>query len=440
MLVKGFRLRELRAVGALILLAMVTACDDFSFSDDDVASPEPQPIDRTGLYTINSSDIEREYYLRLPENYEPNGAPLPLLFALHGAGDSIDGWLEGGFQGDGLLNLTAKEAIMVIPNARPMELGRRIWKTSGDIDSDFFVDLLNELEQRLVFDDRRIFVTGHSAGALMAHELGCRYGNIFRAIAPSAGSLDTDGSPRCVGSVAVMQIQSELDAIVPVTVVTATRDLWVLYNGLDPDVFVDSAVDETIVEPCVDYGLGASAYPVQWCLHSTAESDGHGWWDQADQAIWDFFTGLPIVEPTADSPPGGGNSQLVKNFPATVSARINFPADLRPIERVGLFIYPAGSTLPISGAPLYIANGAVDFSGMVPGTEEDFVIPVTLPPEDKLPADFVFVLAVYVEGGTFYIPTPGIDHNVIYPVTINDPTTPIVIPEVLYLEPVEEGI
>ena len=109
----------------------------------------------------------------MPDNYAPDGEPLPLLIALHGAGDSIEGWFDGGFQGDGLLKLTADQAIMVIPNARPMEEGRRIWKASNDIDKLFFLELLRELEQRISFDARRIFVTGHSAGALMTHELGC---------------------------------------------------------------------------------------------------------------------------------------------------------------------------------------------------------------------------------------------------------------------------
>jgi hypothetical protein len=86
------------------------------------------------------------------------------------------------------------------------------------------------------------------------------------------------------------------------------------------------------------------------------------------------------------------------------------------------------------------ANGNVDLDNPAPGTEEVFEIPVTLPPDSALPASFVFVLAVYIEGGSFYIPTPGIDHNALYPITINDSTTPIIIDDVLYVVPVEEGI
>jgi hypothetical protein len=189
----------------------------------------------------------------------------------------------------------------------------------------------------------------------------------------------------------------------------------------------------------VDYGLGATSYPVQWCLHSTTASDGHGWWDKADQTIWNFFSSLPQVALTADAPPGGGNGQVVKDFPATLTVTLRYPANINPVERVGAFLYPADAPRPIVGAPLYIASGLVDFGAALPGTEETLVIPVELPPDDLLPASFILVIAVYVEGGTFYIPTAGIDHNVIYPITINDSTTPIVVPEVLDVVPVEDG-
>ena len=420
-----FLQRALTLVAALFVLA---ACHN---DIDVVVSPPPESINGSGLYTLMSSDIEREFYVSLPSNYDPDADALPLLIALHGAGDSIEGWMAGGFQGDGLLNLTADEAIMVIPNARLNVQNRRIWDPSNETDYIFFLDLLAELDQLITYDDRRIFITGHSAGALMTHELGCRYGDIIRGIAPSAGSITSSLTPRCVGSTAVLQIQSEFDLIVPLSIVTDTRDLWALYNGFDPAISGDG-----ITEPCIDYSLGASPYPVQWCLHDSMEADGHAWWSQADQAIWDFFTGLSIEDPTTDPPEGGGNDNLTLLFPTTLTATIEFPADLAPIVRAGMFLYPAGFELPISGAPQRILNGDIDFGEVVPGTQATYDIPVSLPDESLLPQDYTLVLAVYVEGGTFPIPTPGVDHNVIYDLTVNDSTTPIVISDVLVLEPV----
>ena len=437
-------------VSAATIVSFLAACH----SDES----GPEPITESGLYTLSSSGEEREYYVSLPSSYDltrnavvsrddpsPEPQALPLLIALHGAGDSYEGWLAGGFQGDGLMQLTTQpqnSAIMVMPNARENVQGRRIWDTGTETDYDFFLNLLAELDQRISYDDQRIFVTGHSAGALMAHELGCRFGDIIRGIAPSAGSITSSITPRCTGSAAVLQIQSEFDTIVPASIVTGTRDLWVLYNGFDLDAFL-----QRDGEVCVDYSISASDYPVLWCLHATTESDGHAWWSEADQTIYDLFfgvsasgmgvgPGLPIVEPTTDPPPGGGNDKLTVLFPTSLTVTVEFPAGMADIVRAGMFLYPEGFGLPISGAPQQILNGDIDFSNATIGTQQTFNIPVILPPESRLPQNYTLVLAVYVEGGSFPIPTAGVEHNDIYELTVYDSTTQIVISDVLVLEPV----
>ena len=78
------------------------------------------------------------------------------------------------------------------------------------------------------FDASRIFITGHSSGGGFAHELGCRYGNRIRAIAPVAGSLTTT---TCIGAVAVLQIQGQYDPLVPSSVAQLAHRFWTLYNG-----------------------------------------------------------------------------------------------------------------------------------------------------------------------------------------------------------------
>ena len=445
---------------AATILSFIAACHSGEFSvTERILEPEPEPITESGLYTLSSSGEEREYYVSLPPSYDftrnadVSGAnpaslelrELPLFIALHGAGDSYEGWLAGGFQGDGLMRLTTQpqnSAIMVMPNARENVQGRRIWDTGTETDYDFFLDLLAELDQRISYDDQRIYVTGHSAGALMTHELGCRFGHIIRGIAPSSGSITSSITPRCTGSAAVMQIQSKFDAIVPASIVTNTRDLWVLYNGFDLDAFLHRDG-----EVCVDYSINASDYPVLWCLHATTESDGHAWWSGADQAIYDLFfgvsasnmgvgPGLPIVESTTNPPPGGGNDKLTVLFPTNLTATIEFPLGMAEVVRAGMFLYPEDFGLPISGGPQQILNGDIDFSNAKIGTQQTFDIPVILPPESRLPMDYTLLLAVYVEGGSFPIPAAGVDHNVIYKLTVSDSTTPILIPDVLVLQPV----
>jgi hypothetical protein len=108
----------------------------------------------------------------------------------------------------------------------------------------------------------------------------------------------------------------------------------------------------------------------------------------------EFFSALPLVEPTTDPPPGGGNDQLGVIFPTTLTLTIDFPDTLGPVVNIGLFLYPGGSTLPISGAPQIILNGDVDLGVVVPGTRETYEIPVRLPGAAILPQTFTLVLAV----------------------------------------------
>ena len=69
-----------------------------------------------------------------------------------------------------------------------------------------------------------------------------------------------------------------------------------------------------------------------------------------------------------------------------------------------------------------------------PGTRQYFDIPVKLPSAEVLPKTYALLLAVYVEGGSIPIPTPGVDLSVVYELTINDPEAPVVIEDVLYLQ------
>ena len=48
----------------------------------------------TGERTIMSNNIERVYYLKLPENYNSHTS-YPLIFAFHGLGGDYTRWTEG---------------------------------------------------------------------------------------------------------------------------------------------------------------------------------------------------------------------------------------------------------------------------------------------------------------------------------------------------------
>ena len=108
------RLTRFIAIGEM--LPLLAACNEDSLFDKGAPANNGAQVAESGYYLLESSGMEREYYLQVPSNYDPDGEPLPLLIAIHGSGDSIEGWMAGGFQGDGLLKLTRDKAIMVIPN------------------------------------------------------------------------------------------------------------------------------------------------------------------------------------------------------------------------------------------------------------------------------------------------------------------------------------
>ena len=165
----------------------------------------------TGVRTIVSNDIERVYYLKLPENYNVNTS-YPLIFAFHGLGGDYtrwtDKWKEEYYN---LQDVVGEEAILVFPNAL-LKNNEPQW--DYDTDLGFFDDLYAELEANLCFDKRKVFAVGHSNGAGMTHTLGCQRGNILRAIGPVAGR--PENFEDCVGQVAVIMVHGSNDIIMPV--------------------------------------------------------------------------------------------------------------------------------------------------------------------------------------------------------------------------------
>lgn len=152
----------------------------------------------------------------------------PLLFAYHGTAGSYTAWLDGTYD---LLDEVGQDAIVVLAQALPDQNG--VNQRNYDYDFEYFESVLADVDAKLKYDPRKTFVTGHSSGAGMAHELGYNFGDVIRGIAPNSGILR---STRCVGSVAVLQSHGTKDTLVPAGTGEAGHQFWVLYNGFQYDV------------------------------------------------------------------------------------------------------------------------------------------------------------------------------------------------------------
>lgn len=407
-------------IATCLLLALqlfVAGCHDDS--DGQAAAPLPE----TGEVTLMSSATERSFYLIIPEDYDPEQPAKPLLFAYHGTGGSYDLWLEGYYD---LVETVGDEAIIVLPQALPATNDVNQWNYAYDF--EYFEDMLAYLEEHVNFDRRRVFVTGHSSGAGMAHELGCNYGDRIRGIAPHAGILR---STECVGSVAVLQTHGEYDTLVPAGTGEAGHNFWVLYNGFEYE-----SSTEGVHPSCIDHSLGSLQYPVQWCLHQEGEGNAaHDWPGFASAATWEFFSSLSSEELTADPPAGGGNSQVANLVDTTVSFTLRFPATMGQVTQGSIGLYPGGSQLPLSGGPNTILRLSFDPGTVVPGGEYQYTVPIKYA-NQTFPGTYAFAFLVYVANGGNPIPYVGRDLIALVDVNVVDRNAPVIIDTPLQLSKV----
>jgi predicted esterase len=378
-----------------------------------------------GLKTMVSGGGNREYYLDLPTDYDADAPPKPLIIAYHGTGGSYQAW----FDYYRLRETVGDGAILIYPDALPNGAGTKQWDFARDF--QMFEDLLARLPSNVTYDTNRIFVTGHSSGGGLSHEIGCRYGNRIRGIAPVAGGLTTS---TCVGSVAVLQIQGQKDSLVPVDIARLARRFWVLYNG-----FAVNTSRPGVLPQCIDSvpeGV-SSDYPVEWCLHQEGEGvTAHAWPSFANQAIWDFFQGLSSIPPRDAAPDGGGNAKALGTADTTLSFTLVFPDGIAMPLKGAAVLYEAGTRQPIGNAPLAFLN--LNFApSAAAGDQRSYQIPIQYPDNVTFPGEYTLDIAIYVEGGSFPIPASGVDQTALIDVALTDRSTPVVIPTPLILEPVE---
>lgn len=245
-------------------------------------SPEPKPSELPlgcgvgkprfeGTHTTLVAGKQRRYLVQLPSNYDPSKS-YPVLFGLHGAGGNGESFAS-------YFPLSAfwrDQAILVFPSALFYEVdGRTTWRFPTEENLAFFDAMVTELTENLCVDRARIFASGFSSGGFFSNTLGCRRGDVVRAIVPVAGG-DRDFNDACVGHAAVMVISSPLDTSDPTGGPPGishherglrARDYFRVRNGCS---------EATVpLEPagCVQYQGCISGSEVVYCEHGS----GHAW-------------------------------------------------------------------------------------------------------------------------------------------------------------------
>ncbi|KAL2270708.1 hypothetical protein VTJ83DRAFT_79 [Remersonia thermophila] len=187
------------------------------------------PSSTTTPLRLNVNGKQREYFVRLPPNYNNNN-PYRLIFTLHAlggnAGQVISG--QGGYVPyyglPPLINDTTS-AVFVVPNG--LNNG---WANQGGEDVTFLRSVIAAVEDDLCIDQDLRFSTGFSYGGAMSYSLACSLGSELRAVAALSGNPMISGCAGGTGSVAYYGQHGTQDFVLPISGGRQMRDRFLQNN------------------------------------------------------------------------------------------------------------------------------------------------------------------------------------------------------------------
>jgi poly(3-hydroxybutyrate) depolymerase len=165
---------------------------------------------------ITSHGKTRAYYLYVPSIVKAS-SPAPLIVMLHGSGrvgmSLVEKWKD----------LAKKEGIII---AGPDSSDTRGWGMPQD-GPEYLHDLVEEIKTKYPVNPRRVYLFGHSGGAIFALEMSLMESQYFAATAIHAGALppnDRDLIDSAKRKIPIFIQVGDSDQSFPLKTVRATRD------------------------------------------------------------------------------------------------------------------------------------------------------------------------------------------------------------------------
>ncbi len=183
-------------------------------------------------FTLEFGGDTRQYRVYVPASYDKTKA-MPVILVLHGGGGQSHSQAQQTCP-DGninnrlcLHNLGNKEGFIVVyPNGTAGLLAHpRTWNAGNCCaealrknvdDVGFFRAMLNQLGNDFDIDEKKIYSTGMSNGAMMSYRLACQLSDKIAAIAPVSGGMgieDSECNP--VDPVSIIHFHGTLDPNYP---------------------------------------------------------------------------------------------------------------------------------------------------------------------------------------------------------------------------------
>jgi len=181
------------------------------------------PGDSNQQITVNG--LLRTYILHIPPGYN-SSTRVPLVFVLHGRGGDAESFKDK----TGMSAKADRENFIVV---YPQALGNpTVWNTNlsefssnGVDDVAFIRALMDKLEHDLRIDERRIYCSGFSSGAIMSYLLGAKLSHRLAAIGIASGTV---GNKADDGTIRIIPTPAEP---VPVIAFHGKQDETIYYHG-----------------------------------------------------------------------------------------------------------------------------------------------------------------------------------------------------------------
>lgn len=303
----------MRPGAAAAALAILAGC----------AGAEPSLADKPALCstsgvqaaTLDHGGVQRSFQLVVPAAAS-QASPRPLVVGLHGGWGTGEGFGEQ----SGLTELAQREGfVLALPDGR-----WRSWNagsccgraaSQGYDDVGFVTALVETLAATDCVDASRIYATGFSNGAMLAHRMACEAPDVFNAMAPVAGPRMTDACDADT-PVSALLIRGADDPRIPLAGGTFDGSFRASLDAMAQTLAQRNQCDGSRTESragahCTEYSGCANARSVHAC---TVIDTGHQWPGgktflknklgpnpgvfDASQAIWAFFEAQPAADAT----------------------------------------------------------------------------------------------------------------------------------------------
>jgi polyhydroxybutyrate depolymerase len=334
----------------LIVMALAAGCteDEALLSEDSGETVRasagcglaaPASPGESSSFTLRVGELDREYLLHLPPEYDPE-FPVPLVLDFHGytgisageetytglshhadhegyavvypqgtgfaieSGDLITSWNDlAGSASSGPAGPVCSQTADYYPH--PPECGEPrpcVWASCHD-DLGFIDRLLDRLETELCIDLDRVYATGMSNGGMFVHRLGCEMPERFAAIVPVGGTLARGFNCAPDAPLAMMNIYGTRDIYVSqrgdmssdgyyYESAEAVMTKWAEAQECDSTTTVYETSQDGILDvACVQHDNCSTGAEVVHCTwdgaHDWPEAGGQPF---GNEIIWEFFS------------------------------------------------------------------------------------------------------------------------------------------------------